>query len=65
MIGVIQCPLLEDPNTGTIMVESRDIVNHLLSTYGPDAALKKKNHWISNKMKEKAKTKWVATTKTL
>lgn len=44
IIGVIQCPLLEDPNTGTIMVESRDISNYLLLTYGPDAALKKKNH---------------------
>lgn len=32
--GKVQVPYLEDPNTGTKMFESRDIVRYLRSTYG-------------------------------
>jgi glutathione S-transferase len=32
--GKIMVPYLEDPNTGTRMFESRDIVRHLRATYG-------------------------------
>jgi glutathione S-transferase len=33
--GKRQFPLLVDPNTGTTMYESADIVNYLFATYGP------------------------------
>ncbi|MDT8989432.1 glutathione S-transferase N-terminal domain-containing protein [Curvibacter sp. APW13] len=33
--GKQQFPLLVDPNTGTTMYESADIVNYLFATYGP------------------------------
>mmetsp|Transcript_18248 Transcript_18248/g.33750 ORF Transcript_18248/g.33750 Transcript_18248/m.33750 type:complete len:290 (-) Transcript_18248:48-917(-) len=33
-LKLIQIPLLEDPNTGTTMLESADICNYLDSTYG-------------------------------
>jgi glutathione S-transferase len=32
--GKVQVPYLEDPNTGTQMFESRDIVRYLRTTYG-------------------------------
>jgi glutathione S-transferase len=32
--GKVQVPYLEDPNTGTKMFESRDIVRYLATTYG-------------------------------
>jgi len=32
--GKVQVPYLEDPNTGTKMFESRDIVRYLRTTYG-------------------------------
>ena len=33
--GKMQVPYLVDPNTGTEMFESDDIVEYMLSTYGP------------------------------
>jgi len=32
--GLIQVPLLEDPNTGKVLLESYDIVDYLMKTYG-------------------------------
>jgi glutathione S-transferase len=38
--GLIQVPLLEDPNTGVVMLESADIVEYLMKTYGTGEASK-------------------------
>ena len=36
--GRVQVPLLYDPNTDTTLIESRDIIDYLVTTYGPRPA---------------------------
>ena len=38
MGGKSQFPYMVDPNTGTSMYESDDIINHLFDKYGPGAS---------------------------
>lgn len=46
MGGKKQFPYMVDPNTGTSMYESDDIISYLFDTYGEGSKVKQKEPWL-------------------